>query len=128
MREFVPRNSINECTEDRGKYADQEDPMTCTHKCEQWSGTSTGKRPAESEYHSTGEIPNLIELLAFGVDHFTGGGMDLEAFDQEDRQRPDNHGRSNNTIHVEALEMEHLLYPEPRYNLGLDQYYPKERS
>lgn len=46
----------------------------------------------------------------------------MEVFDQENRGHPNYNGAANDTIHVEALQAEHLLDTKPGHYLRSDQY------
>ncbi len=48
-------------------------------------------------------------------------GLDLEPLDELDADGPDHHGRADHPVHVETLEAEHLLDPEPADDLGFHE-------
>ena len=53
---------------------------------------------------------------------------DPEFFYQLNGDHAGDHCRSDYSIHVNALQPEHLLYPEPRYNFTLNDEDAKQQS
>jgi hypothetical protein len=52
----------------------------------------------------------------------------FEFFYQLNRDHSNNYGRSDNAKHMETLQTEHFLDPEPRYYFSFDEQDAKEHT
>ena len=55
-------------------------------------------------------------------------GFDPEFFYQLNGYHSSNDRRTDYSLHVDALQPEHFLYPEPRYHFSLDNNDPEQHA
>ena len=61
-------------------------------------------------------------------DHFTVNRSDPEFFYQLKANHSGNYCGTDNSVHVEALQPEHFLYPEPRHYLSFYYKDPEQQT
>ena len=95
-----------------------------------WAKSGPGQAPvmAQPKPKISPPCPPLVEFLRTYHDRFTVHRSCLEAFDEDDTYRSYQNGRADDTVHVEALEAEHLLDPEPTDDLGLHEDHTEHQA
>jgi len=87
--------------------------------CKQRTGTSTCNSPANTKNNSSIYETSMVRFWN-DPDRFVVDGLDPELFYQLKTYHSGNYCRTNNSVHMETLQPEHFLYPEPRYYFSFD--------
>lgn len=120
MRQFAPRGSVHPGAEDSAEEGDTNDQEAAADLGVQRTRTGAGDTPAKAEDESADDVAPA-ELFFGDGNLLAANGFYFETFDEYYRYHAYRYSAAYDTIHVKALQAEHLLYAEPRYNLGFYQ-------
>src|SRR5690606_27541260 len=120
MRKLFTNETIHPGTGNGTQQGSRYHPKACTDLCKQWPGACARHRPAQTEHQSSNNI-SFIKFLWMKFDRLSVNGLDFKPLDQCYTGGTYGNGRTNHTIHVKRLKPEHLLYPEPGYDLSLHE-------
>ena len=121
MRQPFPHQTIDKCSQDSTENDDAHYHQALTEQNEHGSRAGTSKGPAQPETSSANKVTgerHLFRGYANGVPIY---GLHAGPFDQLDNEHTHHHGRSDHTIHMEGVEMEHFEDPVPGDDFGLTE-------
>lgn len=103
---------IEVCSAQRAGQGKERRRLTCTDLCEDRSGACAGDGPAEAEHH-TADDESFMERFSLELQFLTAEGSQFQPLNDLHGHDPDRNGRADDEIHVQLLELEHILDAEP---------------
>ena len=128
MRQARLHEAVSPRTDQSPQQRNTDDGQATPDKCEERAGACTGETPAKAEDRAAQDVV-LLWSLGLGIrpgDLVTAHGASPEFLHGRHRDCPHTNRETNNPVHVDALEAEHLLDPEPRDDLRLEEHHSEK--
>lgn len=117
MREFVPDKAIKPGAKKGTYQCNYRSNISAANLGKNGPGAGAGYRPANTEYQSAVHI-SPMESFVFYADDLPVDGFCPKFFQYQNRDDRYKNSKPDYAIHVESLEAEHFLDPEPANHFG----------
>mgnify|MGYP000953459512 FL=1 len=128
MRDTTPEQSIDKCAGHRSDEIDDKYGVACAKQDKHWGGACTCNGPAAAEYKATDDISRISIGLVLDDDLLAFLVLDVPPFDDLDYDDTGDNSRSDDAEHMETLEPEHFIDPEPGSCFTLIQDEPQQHT
>ncbi len=115
MRQFFAEQTINPCTSNGTQQRNHGYYKAASYLRKQWAWACTCNSPAKTKYQPAVYIAPM-EFFCWDDDSFAAKCFKLKTFNDEYGYGTNNYSTPDYAVHVEGLQPEHFLDPEPRNN------------
>lgn len=124
MRQVISYQTIHPCARHGAQKRNRYNRQPAAYKGEKRPGAGAGNGPAQAEYQPAVNVAPG-KFLFGDHDRFAIYRPEIKAFYQPYGNHPHHNGAADNAVHMERLEPEHFLYPEPGDDLAFNKHDPK---
>jgi hypothetical protein len=114
MGQFIPQQSINESTQERTTDDHKDGIIAGPGKHVHRPGTSPCQRPAQSEDGTPYKISGNTLIFGIQLHWLIADGFQVVPFDNLNADDSQHQRGTDDAIHMEGAELEHLIDTEPR--------------
>jgi hypothetical protein len=126
VRQVFSGYAVKEGTGHSREEENDKDGIATTHEDEHGRGTDAGEGPAKAEDESADDVAGVGIIFGGKDDFFSLCGFEVSAFNDLHQDDAEDDGGADDAVHVERLEVEHFVYPEPGNGFGFIEGHAEE--
>lgn len=122
MRQFILHHPIHISTQNGAQYYQYDDPVALSDEHIHRPGAAAGDGPAQPKGRACQQVARNAQLHRRIAHQIAGEGFDFQFFHGKNDTSAQNNRRTDDAVHVDALETEHLVDAKPGdgFRLGHD--------